>query len=234
MAATGPARCRCARPTVPATAVPPTAQLRGLHDRYGGRCPRSGAGGRHGQLRERPHHQQPHDPGVGLEAGATWEYSLNGGNSWINGSGSSFVLADGSYGAARCRCARPTVPATAALRNTAFAAFTIDTWPAPRVWPWRPTRAARPAIGSRATAPFLVSGLEEGASVGVLDRRRRQLEQGQRQQLRPGGWHATTPARCRCARPTGPATPVLPTAQFGGLHDRYGGGRAPVSGPGGG
>jgi len=34
----------------------------------------------------------------GLEAGATWQYTLNGGTAWLAGSGSSFTLAEGSYG----------------------------------------------------------------------------------------------------------------------------------------
>jgi hypothetical protein len=30
----------------------------------------------------------------GLEVGATWQYSVNGGNSFVNGTGSSFMLAN--------------------------------------------------------------------------------------------------------------------------------------------
>jgi hypothetical protein len=36
---------------------------------------------------------------TGLEAGASWEYSTNVGGSWVNGTGSSFVLSSGSYNA---------------------------------------------------------------------------------------------------------------------------------------
>ncbi len=35
----------------------------------------------------------------GLEAGATWQYTLNGGTDWIAGTGGSFTLAEGTYGA---------------------------------------------------------------------------------------------------------------------------------------
>ena len=35
----------------------------------------------------------------GLEAGATWQYSVDGGNQWLNGSGSRFILVPGSYAA---------------------------------------------------------------------------------------------------------------------------------------
>ena len=36
---------------------------------------------------------------AGLEAGSTWQYSINGGSSWSTGSGSSFDLPAGSYAA---------------------------------------------------------------------------------------------------------------------------------------
>ena len=39
----------------------------------------------------------------GLESGATWEYSTNGGTSWTRGSGSSFTLSEGSYAAEKVR-----------------------------------------------------------------------------------------------------------------------------------
>ena len=35
----------------------------------------------------------------GLESGATWEYTTDGGTTWTQGSGTSFTLAEGSYGA---------------------------------------------------------------------------------------------------------------------------------------
>ncbi|MFC7050150.1 beta strand repeat-containing protein [Emcibacter nanhaiensis] len=34
---------------------------------------------------------------TGLEAGATWEYSVDGGTTWNNGAGTSFTLAEGTY-----------------------------------------------------------------------------------------------------------------------------------------
>ena len=36
---------------------------------------------------------------TGLEAGVSWQYSTNVGSSWVNGTGSSFVLSSGSYNA---------------------------------------------------------------------------------------------------------------------------------------
>ena len=38
---------------------------------------------------------------AGLEAGARWQYSSDGGSSWSTGSGNSFVLAEGTYAAGR-------------------------------------------------------------------------------------------------------------------------------------
>jgi phosphodiesterase/alkaline phosphatase D-like protein len=38
---------------------------------------------------------------AGLEAGARWQYSSDGGSSWSTGSGNSFVLAEGSYAGGR-------------------------------------------------------------------------------------------------------------------------------------
>jgi uncharacterized repeat protein (TIGR02059 family) len=35
----------------------------------------------------------------GLEANATWQYTLNSGTTWINGTGTSFTLPEGTYGA---------------------------------------------------------------------------------------------------------------------------------------
>ena len=35
----------------------------------------------------------------GLESGATWEYTTDGGTTWNAGIGTSFTLAEGSYGA---------------------------------------------------------------------------------------------------------------------------------------
>ncbi len=62
---------------------------------------------------------------AGIESGAAWQYSVDGGSQWINGSGGSFVLDDGSYAANVVR-----VQQTDIAGNTATAmlgAITVDT-----------------------------------------------------------------------------------------------------------
>ena len=61
---------------------------------------------------------------TGLESGATWEYSTDGGQSWTPGSGSSLTLAaDGSYNV----LARQTDVAGNLSANSSALAFTLDT-----------------------------------------------------------------------------------------------------------
>ncbi|MFD1960901.1 hypothetical protein ACFSHP_21310 [Novosphingobium panipatense] len=52
----------------------------------------------------------------GLEPGASWQYSTNGGTTWQAGTGTSFELARALTPPARCRCARRTSPAISAAR----------------------------------------------------------------------------------------------------------------------
>jgi L-fucose mutarotase/ribose pyranase (RbsD/FucU family) len=100
----------------------------------------------------------------GLEEGASWQYSLNGGSSWINGSGSNFVLADGGYSAGQVLVRQTDVAGNTSAANTSFAAFTIDTAAT------APGLALAADTGSSASdritnnATLTVSGLEEGAS----------------------------------------------------------------------
>ncbi|WP_232493049.1 beta strand repeat-containing protein [Novosphingobium kaempferiae] len=59
-----------------------------------------------------------------LESGASWQYSLNGGTSWIGGTGASFELADGSYVNVQVR---QIDRAGNVSSTTALAPVTIDT-----------------------------------------------------------------------------------------------------------
>jgi hypothetical protein len=100
----------------------------------------------------------------GLEQGATWQYSLNGGSTWLNGSGSSFVVPRGSYSTGRVRVRQRDLAGNLSAANTSFAAFTVDNLVAP-------LRLALAAdTGSSSTdritrnASLLVSGLESGAT----------------------------------------------------------------------
>ncbi len=62
---------------------------------------------------------------AGIESGASWQYSVDGGGQWFGGSGGSFTLPDGSYAANAVR-----VQQTDIAGNTAMAmlgAITVDT-----------------------------------------------------------------------------------------------------------
>ena len=62
---------------------------------------------------------------AGIESGATWQYSVDGGSQWLDGSGGAFALADGSYAANVVR-----VQQTDIAGNTAMAMLgdiTVDT-----------------------------------------------------------------------------------------------------------
>ena len=61
-----------------------------------------------------------------LEAGASWEYSVNGGRSWTRGTGSSFQLASGSYSAGSI-LVRQIDLAGNTSSNGQLGAITIDT-----------------------------------------------------------------------------------------------------------
>ena len=62
---------------------------------------------------------------TGLEAGATWQYSVNGGSSWTIGSGSSFMLSNGVYANNAVQVRQVDVAGN--VSNLASASYTIDT-----------------------------------------------------------------------------------------------------------
>ena len=68
---------------------------------------------------------------TGLESGATWEYSTNGGANWTTGAGTSFLLSAGSYGVGNVQVRQ--TDAAGNVQTTGFGknatAFTIN--PAP-------------------------------------------------------------------------------------------------------
>ena len=65
---------------------------------------------------------------TGLEAGATWQYSINAGSSWSTGSGSSFDLPAGSYAAGQI-LARQIDSAGNTSSNGQLGPVNIDTTP---------------------------------------------------------------------------------------------------------
>jgi len=62
----------------------------------------------------------------GLEAGAAWQYTLNGGTSWIDGNGSTFTLAEGAYGAGKIKVRQTDPAGNTAMSDANASAITID------------------------------------------------------------------------------------------------------------
>ena len=55
---------------------------------------------------------------AGIEAGATWEYSIDGGGNWRPGMGNSFNLADGTYAVGRIQVRQTDVAGNVSLVNS--------------------------------------------------------------------------------------------------------------------
>jgi hypothetical protein len=64
---------------------------------------------------------------IGLEAGASWQYSTNSGTSWISGTGSSFALASGTYGAGRIRVRQSDIAGNTSAIGQIMSTIIIDT-----------------------------------------------------------------------------------------------------------
>ena len=64
---------------------------------------------------------------AGLEAGASWQYSTNSGISWISGTGSSFVLASGTYTAGRIRVRQSDIAGNTSAIGQTTSTVVIDT-----------------------------------------------------------------------------------------------------------
>lgn len=63
----------------------------------------------------------------GLESGGHWKYSLNGGGTWLDGSGSSLTLAEGTYAAGQVRIQQWNAAEAPSAISSNSAAFTVDT-----------------------------------------------------------------------------------------------------------
>ena len=64
---------------------------------------------------------------TGLEAGASWQYSINSGTSWISGTGSSFALASGTYAAGRIRVRQSDIAGNTSAIGQTTSTIVIDT-----------------------------------------------------------------------------------------------------------
>jgi hypothetical protein len=63
----------------------------------------------------------------GLEPGATWRKSTNGGTTWTAGTGSSFVLASGTYAAGSIKVEQTDIAGNISSLGTNSVAITVDT-----------------------------------------------------------------------------------------------------------
>jgi len=101
----------------------------------------------------------------GLENDASWQFSIDSGSTWSNGSGSSFTVSPGSYTIGQVQVRQTDTAGNTSDPNTSFDAFTVDTTP-----PAAPSLALAADTGSsnsdRITKnrSIRVSGLENGAS----------------------------------------------------------------------
>jgi len=102
---------------------------------------------------------------TGLESGATWSYSLDGGSTWAKGSGNSFTVSDGRYARGQVQVRQTDLAGNVSQPLTSFAAFTIDTEA-----PSAPTIAFLEDTGVSSSdritnqPAILVGGLERGAT----------------------------------------------------------------------
>jgi hypothetical protein len=64
---------------------------------------------------------------TGLEAGATWQYSTNAGTSWTAGTGTSFVLAAGTYASGSVQVKQIDVAGNTSTIGNSASAITVDT-----------------------------------------------------------------------------------------------------------
>ena len=64
---------------------------------------------------------------TGLEAGASWQYSTNGGSNWTTGTGSSFVLASGTYAAGSILVRQSDIAGNISANGQLGATITVDT-----------------------------------------------------------------------------------------------------------
>jgi uncharacterized protein (DUF2141 family) len=63
----------------------------------------------------------------GLEAGATWQYSTNGGSTWTNGTGSSFTLPASTYAVGVVQVRQTDIAGNTSPSGSNTSAITVDT-----------------------------------------------------------------------------------------------------------
>ena len=99
----------------------------------------------------------------GLEAGATWDYSTNGGATWTAGSGSSFTLPAGAY-AAEAVQVRQTDTAGNVSTAAKLSAVTVDTSLSAPTLSLSADTGISATDGITSNGQITVNGLEAGAT----------------------------------------------------------------------
>jgi hypothetical protein len=94
----------------------------------------------------------------GLESGATWQYSIDGGTNWTTGSGTSFTLSAGTYAANALKVRQTDTAGNVSSAGTMSSAITVDS-----------TAPATPSVtlqGSDATTVTFSVSLPSGTQAG--------------------------------------------------------------------
>jgi hypothetical protein len=99
---------------------------------------------------------------IKLEVGASWEYSLDSGSSWLKGTGATFVAPPGSYAKGQVLVRQLDVAGNLSAARPSFAAFTVDT---EAIVPEPQLAFDSNVKGDRVTnvADIVVTGVEPGA-----------------------------------------------------------------------
>ena len=102
---------------------------------------------------------------IGLQAGASWQYSTDSGTNWISGTGSSFVLASGTYAAGRILVRQSDIAGNTSAIGQLGATTIIDTTAAAAPSPVLANDTGVSAIDRITNSGTInVTGLEAGAS----------------------------------------------------------------------
>ena len=101
----------------------------------------------------------------GLEAGASWQYSINGGGTWATGTGSSFTLAVGTYAAGALQAQQTDLAGNTSPIGSSNAAITVDsTAPAAPTFSLANDTGSSGSDGVTTDGTVNVGGIETGAS----------------------------------------------------------------------
>jgi hypothetical protein len=101
---------------------------------------------------------------TGLETGASWEFSTNGGTTWAAGTGTSFTLASGSYAADAVQVRQTDLAGNFGGVGRIATALTVDTTAAAPTQALATDSGASASDGTTNVGAVNVGGLESGAT----------------------------------------------------------------------